>query len=73
MKKKYFIYYGKYSNTYRIATAGDVETVSALLSEGWKQTTLAEVRDLRKSESVVDKTAIAYIDVYGKLVIVDPD
>ena len=73
MKKKYFIYYGKYSNTYRIATAGDVETISALLSEGWKQTTLAEVRELCKNESVVDKTAVAYIDTGGVLVIVEPD
>ncbi len=73
MKKRYFIYHGKYSNTYRIATAEDNETIRSLLSEGWKKTTLAEIRELRKSKAVVDKTAIAYIDVYGTLVIVDPD
>ena len=71
--KKYYIYHGKYSNTYRIATAEDTETIIALLSEGWKQTTLAKVRDLRKRELVIAKTAIAYIDSNGALVIVDPD
>lgn len=71
--KKHFIYHGKYSNTYRIATAKDAKTISALLSEGWKRTTLAEIRELRKSKAVVDKIAIAYIDAYGTLVIVDPD
>lgn len=73
MKKKYFIYHGKYSNTYRIATAKDTETISALLSEGWERTTLAEIRELCKSKTVVDKIAIAYIDSNGALVIVDPD
>lgn len=73
MKKKYFIYHGKYSNTYRIATAEDNETIRALLSEGWKRTTLAEIRELCKSKAVVDKIAIAYIDTYGTLVIVEPD
>ena len=71
--KKYYIYYGKYSNTYRIATAEDTETIIALLSEGWKQTTLAKVRDLRKRELVIAKTAIAYIDSNGALAVVDPD
>lgn len=75
MKKKYYIYYGKYSNTYRIATAEDEETISALLSEGWTQTTLAEVRSLRKRKRgfVATKNAVAYIDASGTLVIVDPD
>lgn len=75
MKKKHFIYHGKYSNTYRIATAEDAETISALLSEGWRQTTLAEVKALRKREHgfVTTKNAIAYIDVSGALVIVEPD
>lgn len=71
--KKHFIYHGKYSNTYRIATAEDNETIRALLSEGWKKTTLAEIRELRKSELVIAKTSIAYIDSNGVLVIVDPD
>lgn len=71
--KKYFIYHGKYSNTYRIATAEDAQTVNALLSEGWKQTTLAEIRGLRKSELVIAKTSVAYIDAGGTLVIVEPD
>lgn len=69
VKKKYFTYRGKYSGTYRIASAEDVQTVSALLSEGWKRTTLAEARSLRKSGVI----AAAYIDVSGALVIVDPD
>ena len=73
MKKKHFIYYGKYSNTYRIATATDTETISALLSEGWEQTTLAEVKSLRKSGIVAGKNAEAYIDTFGALVIVEPD
>lgn len=73
MKKKYFIYHGKYSNTYRLATAEDGQTASALLSEGWTRTTLAEVRALRKRKAVVDKIAIAYIDAYGALVIVNTD
>ena len=73
MKRKYFIYHGKYSNTYRIVTAEDTETVSALLSEGWKQTTLAEVRSLRKCGIVATKNAVAYIDKGGALVIVEPD
>lgn len=75
MKKKYFIYHGKYSNTYRIATAEDTETVSALLSEGWMQSTLAEVKALRKREHgfVTTKNAVAYIDAGGTLVIVEPD
>lgn len=75
MKKKYFAYRGKYSGTYRIASAEDVQTVSALLSEGWTRTTLAEVRALRRREhqSVVDKNAIAYIDADGMLVIAEPN
>ena len=73
MKKKYFIDHGKYSNTYRIATAEDVGTISALLSEGWTRITLAEIRDLRKSELVIAKTSAAYIDTFGSLVIVEPD
>ena len=73
MKKKYFIYHGKYSNTYRIATAEDAKAVSALLSEGWTRTTLAEVRSLRKRGSVAGKNAASYMDEYGVLVIVDPD
>lgn len=73
MKKKYFIYHGKYSNTYRIATATDAKAISALLSEGWTQTTLAEVRSLRKQSIVAAKTAVAYIDEYGTLVIVEPN
>ena len=67
--KKYFAYRGKYSGTYRIASAEDAGTVSALLLEGWKRTTLAEVRSLRKCGVV----AVAYIDASGALVIVDPD
>ena len=73
MKKKYFIYYGKYSNTYRIAYAEDSQTVSALHSEGWAQTNLAEIRSLRKRRIVAGKNAVAYIDTSGTLVIVDPD
>lgn len=73
MKKKYFAYRGKYSGTYRIASAEDVQTVSALLLEGWKRTTLAEVRSLRKCGVVAGKTATAYIDASGALVIIDPD
>ena len=73
MKKKYFTYRGKYSGTYRIASAEDVQTVSALLSEGWTRTTLAEVRSLRRRQSVADKIAIAYIDASGALVIVEPN
>ena len=75
MKRKYFVYYGKYSGTYRIASAEDVETVSVLLSEGWTRTTLAEVRSLRKCKrgSVAAKISAAYIDAGGALVIVDPD
>ncbi len=75
MRKKYFIYHGKYSNTYRIATAEDERTISALLSEGWRQTTLAEVKDLRKRKRgfVAVKNAVAYIDTGGALVIVEPD
>lgn len=73
MKKKYFAYRGKYSGTYRIASAEDVPTVSALISEGWTRTNLAEVRLLRKRETVADNIATAYIDAYGSLVIVDTD
>ena len=73
MKKKYFIYRGKYPGTYRIASAEDAQTASALLSEGWARTTLAEVRTLRKCSTVADKIAEAYIDASGALVIVDPD
>ena len=73
MKKKYFAYRGKYSGTYRMASAEDVQTVSALLSEGWRRTTLAEMRSLRKSGATAGKTATAYIDASGALVIVDPD
>lgn len=73
MKKKYFIYRGKYSGTYRIASAEDVQTVSALLSEGWTRTTLSEVQSLCKSGVVAGKTATAYIDASGALLIVDPD
>ena len=73
MKKKYFIYHGKYSNTYRIATAEDTQAVGALLSEGWTQTTIAEIRELRKSGLVIAKNAVAYIDAGGALVIVEQD
>lgn len=73
MKKKYFAYRGKYSGTYRIASAEDVQTVSALLADGWTRTTLAEVRSLRGRQSVASKNAIAYIDADGTLVIVDQD
>ena len=75
MKKKYFIYHGKYSNTYRIATAEDAQARSALLSEGWAQATLAEIKALRKREHgfVTTKNAVAYIDAGGALVIVEPD
>lgn len=75
MEKKYFVYYGKYSGTYRIASAEDKEAVSALLAEGWTLTTLSKVRSLRKIEhsSVVAKISTAYIDAGGALVIVDPD
>ena len=73
MKKKYFIYRGKYSNTYRIATATDARSISALFSEGWTQTSLAEVRSLRKRGVVAGKNAVAYIDTSGALVIVEPD
>lgn len=74
MKKRYFIYHGKYSNTYRIATAEDGQTASALLSEGWTHTTLAEIKALRKRECgfVTTKNAVAYIDAGGALVIVEP-
>lgn len=71
--KKYFIYHGKYSNTYRIATSEDEETVSALLSEGWTRTTLAEIKSLRKRGIVTGKNAVAYIGTGGALVIVEPD
>ncbi len=75
MKRKYFVYHGKYSGTYRIASAEDVKTVSALLSEGWTRTTLSEVKALRKRERgfVAAKNATAYIDAGGALVIVDSD
>ena len=73
MKTKYYIYRGKDSGTYRIASAEDAQTASALLSEGWTRTTLAEVRSLRKCGVVADKIATAYIDASGALVIVDPD
>lgn len=73
MKKKYFAYRGKYSGTYRIASAEDVPTVSALLAEGWTRTTLAEVKALRRCKAVVNKNAMAYIDTDGTLVVVDPD
>lgn len=73
MRKKYFLYHGKYSNTYRIASAEDVPTVSALLSEGWERTTLAEVKALRRCQAVVNNNSIAYIDAGGTLVIVDAD
>ena len=69
--KKYFTYRGKYSGVYRIAAAEDVQTVSALLSEGWTRTTLAEIRTLRKAHFLTDKTAKAYIDTEGALVIID--
>lgn len=70
MKKKYFVYHGKYSGTYRIASAEDVQTVSALLSEGWTRTTLAEVKGLRKRGCVVSGTDTAYIDTSGVLVVI---
>lgn len=73
MRKKFFLYHGKYSGTYRIASAEDVQTVGALLTEGWVRTTLAEARTLRKCGVVADKIATAYIDTSGELVIVDPD
>lgn len=75
MKRKYYVYRGKYSGTYRIASAEDADTVSALLSEGWELTTLSEVKALRKRErgSVAATIATAYIDAHGALVIVDPD
>lgn len=75
MKKKYFVYRGKYSGTYRIASAEDAPTGSALIAEGWSRTTLAEVISLRRGErqSVSKKTAIAYINADGALVVVDPD
>ena len=75
MKKKYFIYHGKYSNTYRIAAAEDEETISALLLEGWTRATLAEVKSLRKRKRgfVAAKNSVAYIDASGALVIVEPD
>jgi hypothetical protein len=71
MKRKYFTYRGKYSGIYRIAAAEDVQTVSALLSEGWTRTTLAEISALRRAHSATYKTAKAYIDTKGALVIVD--
>ena len=71
--KKHFLYHGKYSSTYRIASAEDEQTARALLAEGWTHTTLAEVRSLRKCEAVADNIAIAYIDASGALVIIDPD
>ena len=75
MKRKYYVYRGKYSGTYRIASAEDVQTISALLSEGWERTTLSEVKALRKRErgSVATTIATAYIDAHGALVIIDPD
>lgn len=73
MKKKYFIYYGKYSNTYRIASATDAKAISALLTEGWSSATLAEVRAIRKRGIVAGNNAVAYIDESGALVIIEPD
>ena len=73
MYKKYFLYHGKYSDTYRVATAEDLPTVAALLFEGWTRTSRPELRALRKSGCVVAKTATAYIDSDGALVVVDPD
>lgn len=73
MKKKHFLYYGKYSDTYRIASAEDLPTVAALLSEGWERTTLKETKTLRRRGCVVAKIATAYIDSDGALVVVDPD
>ena len=75
MRKKYFLYQGKYSNTYRVATAEDLPTVAALLSEGWTRTTIAEVRSLCKRGRgyVTDTAATAYIDGDGALVVVNPD
>lgn len=69
MKKKYFAYRGKYSGAYRIASAEDVPTVSALISEGWKRITLAEVKKLRRREVVAGDIAMAYIDINGALII----
>lgn len=69
--KKYFTYRGKYSGIHRIAAAEDMQTVSALLAEGWTRTTLAEVRVLRRAHSATYKTAKAYIDTEGALVITD--
>ena len=73
MRKKYFTYRGKYSGTYRIASAEDAQPIHALLSDGWTQTTLADVRDMRKRAAVVNGVASAYIDATGALVIVEPD
>ena len=68
--KRYFVYHGKYSNTYRIASAEDEPTVRALLSDGWEHITLAEIKKLRKRESVVEDIATAYIDINGALVVI---
>ena len=73
MKKKFFVYHGKYSDTYRVATAEDLPTVAALLSDGWTRTTLKETKALRRRGCVVAKIATAYIDSGGALVVVDPD
>lgn len=73
MKKKYFAYRGKYSGTYRIASAEDIQTVSALLSEGWTRSTLKEAKALRRRGCVAGRIATAYIDADGTLVIVDQD
>ena len=71
--KKYFIYHGKYSNTYRAATAEDLGTVAALLAEGWTRATRKEIRALRKRENVVEGVSTTYIDASGALVVVNPD
>ena len=68
--KRYFVYHGKYSNTYRIASAEDEQTVSALLSDGWEHITLAEVKKLRRCEAVVDGIAEAFIGFDGTLYII---
>ena len=75
MKRKYFVYQGKYSNTYRIASAEDSATVGALLGEGWMRITLSEVRSLRRCEkgNVATEISTAYIDDDGALMIVNPD
>lgn len=68
--KRYFVYFGIYSNTYRIASAEDEPTARALLSDGWERITLADVKTLRRCEAVVYGIAEAFIGFDGTLYII---